>query len=261
MSRSHQPRKRFGQNFLRDAQVIDTIIQAVAPGTKDIVVEIGPGQGALTQSLARGCQQLHLVELDRDLVATLQRDYADHASVTVHASDVLQFSFTELAAQYGAPLRVLGNLPYNISTPLLFHLFKQLAVIDDMHFMLQREVVQRITAQPGNKDYGRLSVISQYYCDTESLFDVHPEAFFPAPKVMSSILHLRPHASPRWPANNTDTLQRVVKAAFAQRRKTLRNTLKGVVTSDHLEALSIDPGCRAESLSVEQFVAISNSVE
>lgn len=256
----HRARKRFGQNFLHDEMVIQKIVQAIHPIEGQCLVEIGPGQGALTDHFASLPVTLDLVELDRDLVAQLQQRYASTGNIAIHSSDALKFDFSALARSRGKPLRVVGNLPYNISTPLLFHLLEQLSAIEDMHFMLQREVVQRMAATVGEKNYGRLSIMTQYFCRVEQLFDVPPQAFSPAPKVMSAIVRLCPHKELPVVASNTATLMQVVKTAFAQRRKTLRNSLSGVIDTAGLQALGIDPAWRAEVLTIDQFVAISNSI-
>lgn len=252
----HRARKRFGQNFLHDPSIIQQIITVIAPKPGQHLVEIGPGQGALTgELLASGCQ-LDAIELDRDLVPLLLQRFADNACFSLQQGDALQFDFHSLGTS-SKPLRVVGNLPYNISTPLLFHLLAQRQVIADMHFMLQKEVVDRLAAQPGQKNYGRLSVMAQYYCRVESLLDVPPGAFQPAPKVQSAVVRLVPFAELPHPTDS-DTLQLVVRSAFSQRRKTLRNNLKNVLDSEVLTTLDIDPGARAETLSLAEFVRISN---
>ncbi|MFO1419270.1 MAG: 16S rRNA (adenine(1518)-N(6)/adenine(1519)-N(6))-dimethyltransferase RsmA [Methylotetracoccus sp.] len=249
------PRKRFGQNFLQDQNVLDQIIAAIASDEQDHLVEIGPGRGALTDRLAPRCGRLDLIELDRDLVALLRPRWAPSAHVAVHQADALRFDFRSLMVD-GRPLRVVGNLPYNISTPLLFHLFEQADAIRDMHFMLQKEVVERLCASPGSTDYGRLSVMAAYHGRAEKLFEVPPESFFPQPRVMSAVVRLFPH--PVKPGGAAaDDLKRVVAAAFSQRRKTLRNALRGVVEPDDLIRLGIDPGARAENLALDDFLAIA----
>lgn len=271
-SPGHRARKRFGQNFLRDEQVIARILAAISARAGEHVVEIGPGLGALTKGLADALGehgQLSLVELDRDLAAKLLDWAGQHPQVTLYQADALDFDFTRLAAN-SVPLRVVGNLPYNISTPLLFHLLDQhqchaanrdgAALFADMHFMLQREVVERICAAPGSKTYGRLSVMMQYYTQAQPLFDVPPEAFEPRPAVESAILRIQPHTSLPFVARDTALLGKLVTAAFAQRRKTLRNTLKNFCSSEVLEAQGIDPGCRAETLQVADFVNLANAL-
>lgn len=252
---THKARKRFGQNFLHDAHVIHNIVQAIAPKTGETLVEIGPGLGALTQALLPHCDELHLIELDRDLVARLQQRYAATAQLQIHAGDALTFDVHSLK-QAGRALRVVGNLPYNISTPLIFHLLQQVDVISDMLFMLQKEVVQRLAAVPNTKDYGRLSVMVQFYCTVRALFEVPPEAFNPAPKVDSALVYLRPHAQKNTEVD-AQVLSRLVAQAFAQRRKTLRNNLKGLLSEQAMQAAGVDPSVRAETLSVSAFVALA----
>jgi 16S rRNA (adenine1518-N6/adenine1519-N6)-dimethyltransferase len=253
----HRPRKRFGQNFLHDPVVIDRIIAAFHPQADDIVAEIGPGQGALTGRLADKVAQLYAIELDRDLVATLAQRFGDHARVHIVQGDALRFDFCSLVP--GHALRVIGNLPYNISTPLLFHLLDQAACVRDMLFMLQKEVVQRMVAVPGGKDYGRLSVMTQWRCAAEKLFTVAPGSFHPAPKVDSAIVRLRPYAAPQPAVSDPARFARIVQAAFAQRRKTLRNVLRDLVAATVMEDLGIDPGRRPETLSVAEFAALANA--
>jgi 16S rRNA (adenine1518-N6/adenine1519-N6)-dimethyltransferase len=255
-SATHTPRKRFGQNFLHDARVIQRIVSAIAPKENEPVLEIGPGQGALTQALLVYQPQLTAVELDRDLVTLLQEKFAAEKNFSLCAGDALKFDLTSLSP---APhsLRVVGNLPYNISTPLLFHLLQQREWIRDMHFMLQKEVVQRLAAEPGGKDYGRLSVMAQYYCHVSLLFDVPPGSFFPPPKVMSAIVRLQPR-TPATLAKDEQLLSTLVNTAFQQRRKTLRNTLKTIASEAQILAANIKPDARAETLSVSDFVHLAN---
>lgn len=248
----HTPRKRFGQNFLQDATIINTIAAAIHPLAGQHMVEIGPGQGALTQALLKRIDTLTVVELDRDLVAALRAGPLA-AQLNVIQGDALKVDFTQLSPQ---PLRLVGNLPYNISTPLIFHLLDAAACVQDMHFMLQKEVVARMGAAPGQKDYGRLSVMTQYRCDVEALLDVPPEAFFPAPKVQSAVVRLTPH--PPRVDTGPNTLARVVSAAFAQRRKTLRNTLSSLLSATQIEAAGINPTRRAETLTLAEFAALAN---
>lgn len=251
---SHIPRKRFGQNFLRDHGVIRHIVHAISPGSEEHLVEIGPGEGVLTAELLPHCGRLDAVELDRDLVTSLTRRFAGQPRFHLHAADALSFDFTQLSA--GEPLRIVGNLPYNISTPLMFWLFTQLDHVLDMHFMLQKEVVDRLCAAPGGKDYGRLSVMAAYYCQAESLFDVGPESFHPPPKVVSSIVRLRPHPTPPVSVSH-EALGRIVAAAFSQRRKTLRNALRDYLTESDFEHAQIDPGRRAETLSLQEYATLT----
>ncbi len=249
----HRPRKRFGQNFLHDSQVIAKIVQAISPRPTEHLVEIGPGLGALTQALLPKTSQLDVVEIDRDLLATLHTLAVQYPQLTVHHADALQFDFSGLAKS----LRVVGNLPYNISTPLLFHLLAQLQVIKDMHFMLQKEVVERLSACPGSHAYGRLSVMVQYFCQVDYLFTVKPGAFYPAPKVDSAIVRLIPHASIPFVAQDFSRFSQIVLQAFNQRRKTLHNSLKKFLSSAQIASCGIDPNARPEQLSVEEFVRLA----
>ena len=258
---THQPRKRFGQNFLHDPGVIRRIVDSIHPRPSDHLVEIGPGQGALTRPLLEACGRLDVVELDRDLIAPLQQQLADVGELQVHQADALRFDFCALQPENGPLLRVVGNLPYNISTPLLFHLMSQAACIEDMHFMLQKEVVQRMVAAPGSKDYGRLTVMLAYYCEAEMLFTVGSGAFFPAPKVDSAIVRLRPHRQPPVEVQDPALFAQLVAQAFSQRRKTLRNNLKGWLSAEAIAALDIDPGIRAERLGLAQFARLSNALQ
>lgn len=252
---AHIPRKRFGQNFLVDEGIIAGIVAAIAPQTGDNLVEIGPGLGALTEPLLTRVTRLQVVEIDRDLVARLRARYpADR--LVIHQGDALQFDFAGL----GGDLRIAGNLPYNISTPLLFRFAQFADVIRDVHVMLQREVVERMTAAPGDTEFSRLSVMLQYCFDMEKLFDVPSAAFDPAPKVESAVVRLMPHSPLPHPARDEAVFASVVARAFMQRRKTLRNTLKGVMATDDLTRLGIDPGARAQELSVADFVRIADAV-
>lgn len=249
----HIARKRFGQNFLVDPQIVTDIIRAIRPDTDDHVVEIGPGLGALTRPLLRSLNHLHVVEIDRDIVERLRREFSEK-KLTIYSADALEFDF----AMLGKNLRVIGNLPYNISTPVLFHLSKFTEAIKDMHFMLQKEVVARMVATPSTPDYGRLSVMLHYRFEMEQLFIVSPECFHPAPKVESSVVRIIPRAQPLIEASKEKSFGQIVSAAFSQRRKTLRNTLHAYLTPEDYTALEIDPGKRAENLSVAQFVAIAD---
>lgn len=253
MSNRHIPRKRFGQHFLRDPDIIAAIVRGIRPQPGDHMVEIGPGLGALTRPLLDHLPHLHVVELDRDIIARLQRDYPA-GRLTIHAGDALAFDFGSL----GDNLRIVGNLPYNISTPLLFHLAGFAAHITDMHFMLQKEVVARMTAAPGGGDYGRLSVMLQYRFEMEALFDVPPDAFDPPPRVDSAIVRMLPRPASAMAALDIGLLEKVAAAAFGQRRKTLRNTLAGLLDAAAFEQLGIDPQRRAETIAVEDFVRIAN---
>ncbi len=250
----HTPRKRFGQHFLRDESVIEAIANATAPASKDHLVEIGPGEGALTQALiCSGCR-LDAIELDRNLRTRLLAAFSTHSRFTLHSADALTFDFGSLTRE-AEPLRIVGNLPYNISTPLIFRLLDHAELVADMHFMLQLEVVKRLAASPGSKDWGRLGVMAQFQCQVEHLFDVPPKAFYPQPKVQSAVVRLTPRA--QLPPVEREALARVLIRAFAQRRKTLRNNFRGVLEDSDFEALNIDPNARAETLSIEDFIAIT----
>ncbi len=254
----HIAKKRFGQNFLTDQSVIASLIEAIAPKANDLMLEIGPGLGALTKPLLQRLNLLHVVEVDRDIIAWMQTEYAKPAyashAIHIHNADALKFDFTSL----GEDLRVTGNLPYNISTPILFHLLDNVAHITDMHFMLQKEVVERMVAAPSTPAYGRLSVMLQYRLQIDYLITVPPEAFEPAPKVESAFVRCVPHANLPFVAKNEALFAKVVLAAFGQRRKTLRNTLKGLLDDDGFSALNLNSQLRAENLSVGDFVAIAN---
>lgn len=282
--KGHVAKRRFGQNFLTDQAIINSLTEAINPQNNQIIVEIGPGLGALTKPLLAKISHLHVVEIDRDIVTWMQAEYAKPAyannTLTIHNVDALKFDFASLIAnsadtnQASNPvadnqatntlglqkLRVTGNLPYNISTPILFHLLDNVSHITDMHFMLQKEVVERMVAQPSTAAYGRLSVMLQYYLAMEYLITVPPEAFDPAPKVESAFVRCVPHASLPFVASDTALFAKIVLAAFSQRRKTLRNTLKGLLDDAGFTALGINAQLRAENLSVAEFVAISNYV-
>lgn len=271
----HIARKRFGQHFLHDRGIVQRIIDAFDPQPGETLVEIGPGPGALTRPLLERCTPLHVVELDRDMVARLRADFPPDQLI-VHEADALKFDFCALAPHTDVPvsreagrrerppasgtLRIIGNLPYNISTPLLFHLLEQRHCIGDMLFMLQKEVVDRMAAAPSCKDYGRLSVMLQWRLRVEKLFDVRPGAFTPPPKVESSVVRLVPHAVAPIQVRDAAAFARVVQMAFAQRRKTLRNNLKGLMTAETLAALGIDPQRRAETLTLDEFAMVANAL-
>lgn len=254
----HKARKRFGQHFLTDASVVVRIVNAVNPQTNDHLVEIGPGLGVLTVELLRCVPAMDAVELDRDIIPKLAARCGTKGQLTIHASDALRYDFSQLAAD-GRALRIVGNLPYNISTPLMFHLLESKAVIRDMHFMLQKEVVDRLAAQPSTKDYGKLSVMMQYYCRVEHLFDVPPTAFDPPPKVDSAVVRLVPYAEPPVLVHDMRLFEQLVTQAFSQRRKTLRNTLKTLLSAETMVALGIDPSRRAETLSLQEFSLLANA--
>ncbi len=253
---NHQARKRFGQNFLHDPNIIGRIIAVIAPQAGEPLVEIGPGLGALTASLSSAAGFIDVVEIDRDLAPRIAERFG--GAVEVHLADALKFNFGALAEKRGKPLRVVGNLPYNISTPLVFHLLESAAHIRDMHFMLQKEVVDRMGAAAGDDDYGRLSVLLQYRCQVQPLFNVPPEAFNPRPKVHSAIVRLTPRP-PERTARDEKLLAQLVTAAFSQRRKTLRNAIRGLLDEKSIVACGIDPGVRPEILTVSQFVALADA--
>jgi 16S rRNA (adenine1518-N6/adenine1519-N6)-dimethyltransferase len=256
----HKARKRFGQNFLIDHGVIRDIVRAVHPKKDDQIVEIGPGKGAITQLLADGCDNINVIELDRDLVPWLKVKFEKHPGFQLFQADALQFDFAQLIKN-NQPLRIVGNLPYNISTPLIFHLLTYSTQVSDMHFMLQKEVVKRMAAQAGDSAYGRLGIMVQYYCAVENLFEVPPTAFDPAPKVDSAIVRLMPYKELPYPAINIKTLETLVNVAFQQRRKTLRNSLKQLLGPEIIEQLPIDTSARAEEISLSEFVATSNLLD
>jgi 16S rRNA (adenine1518-N6/adenine1519-N6)-dimethyltransferase len=255
---AHRPRKRFGQHFLRDSAVIDRIVSAIDPRPGDALVEIGPGEGVLSRPLLQAVGRLHVVELDRDLALDLPRRLGEPAELVIHQADALRFDFSRLATGPSS-LRVVGNLPYNISTPLLFHLFDQAAWISDMVFMLQKEVVTRLVAEPGSRQYGRLSVMARFHCDMEGLFDVPPEAFEPPPRVDSSIILMTPVSLGAAERAIRPALAAVVQAAFNQKRKTLRNSLKKHLDEAAIEAAGIAPSARPETLSLEEFLALAEA--
>ena len=250
----HRARKRFGQNFLVDHQVINRIVRAINPLDGDNLVEIGPGKGALTRLLLDQCPGLQVIELDRDLIPALQ---AQFTGLAIHQADALKFDFARLAGTDN-PLRVVGNLPYNISTPLIFHLLGFESRIKDMHFMLQKEVVERLAATPGHKNYGRLSIMTQYHCQVDNLFSVGPECFRPAPKVESAIVRLTPFEQRPYIANNVGMFEKLVRVAFQQRRKTLKNALRNLNEEIDPARIDVDLSQRAEKLSVGDYVRLSN---
>ncbi len=254
----HKPRKRFGQHFLTNTGVITDLVRAINPQVGDKLVEIGPGLGALTSYLLPLVKTMEVIELDRDLIAPLQDACENLGSLLIHQASVLDFDFTRLT-DIPHSLRVVGNLPYQISTPIIFHLIAQIAVIKDMHFMLQKEVVERLAANPGSKTYGRLSIMVQYQLDVEELFTVAAEAFDPPPRVTSAVVRLWPKSSYQR-AEDYGLFSAIVKQAFNHRRKTLSNSLKEFITAEKLADLGIDPHRRPEELAVAEFVKISNAL-
>lgn len=253
---AYKARKRFGQNFLQDNNVIYNILANIQAQHGEHWVEIGPGLGAITEPLLEKKITLDVVELDRNLAQFLENKFNEDKNLTIYCVDALKFDFASLVKKE-EKIRIIGNLPYNISTPLLFHLLDNTYCIKDMHFMLQKEVVDRICAEPGSKKYGRLSVMMQYHCETEFIFDVPAESFSPIPKVMSSIVRLIPHQKPPVEIETIEQLNKVVSTAFSQRRKTIRNSLKTLMTEEQIIALKIDPTMRAESVSLIEFARLS----
>jgi len=252
----HIAKKKFGQNFLKDAAIIHGIIQSINPLPIDLLIEIGPGLGALTRPLLEKTNRLLAIELDRDIVGWIENEYSKK-NITVFNEDVLNFNFN----QFDQKIRIVGNLPYNISTPILFKCIDNILIIKDLHFMLQKEVVDRMIAIPSSPEYGRLSVMLQYYFAMEHLLDVPKESFEPEPKVESSFVRLIPYEQYPFIANNIEQFARIVKEAFSQRRKTIRNTLKSFITENDFEKIGINPQLRAENLSVSDFVKISNYLD
>ena len=258
MNKFAAPRKSLGQNFLQDPNIINKIVASLGIGKDDTIVEIGPGRGALTDLIIPQAGHTHLIEFDRDLVVHWQ-DRADASdNLTVHGADVIRFDLHEIIRTSTRKLKVIGNLPYNISSPVLFHLMHYAEHIEHQVVMLQKEVVQRMASGPGSRQYGRLSVMLQQRYQIENLFTVPPTAFFPAPKVDSAIARLTPLTTVPFPVSKQLDFEKIVKQAFSMRRKTLRNTLKGFISSEQIESLGIDPSARAETLSVGDFSALSN---
>lgn len=253
----HQPRKRFGQNFLTNQHIIQRIIQAIAPKVGETIVEIGPGFGALTKPLLQAGGKIHAIELDRDIIPQLKVTCGGFGELIIHEADVTQFDLKEISDQK-ASLRIVGNLPYNISTQLIFHLLKQRDLIRDMHFMLQKELVDRMVAAPGSKIYGRLSIMVQYYYSAQKLFTISPRAFNPAPRVNSAIIRLTPHLTPPYHLNDEEHFALIVREAFNHRRKTVQNALKGVISPDLFQKAGVDPKLRPEQLTIADFVRLSN---
>ena len=252
----HIAKKKFGQNFLKDTSIIHAIIQSINPLLDDLLIEIGPGLGALTKPLLEKTNHLLAIELDRDIVSWMEKEYSKK-NITIFNEDILNFNFN----QFGQKIRIVGNLPYNISTPILFKCIDNIANIKDLHFMLQKEVVDRMIANPSTSEYGRLSVMLQYYFAMEHLVHVPKESFDPEPKVESSFVRLIPYEHYPFVANNIEQFEKIVKEAFSQRRKTIRNTLKSFIGENDFQKIGINPQLRAENLSVSDFVKISNYLD
>ena len=258
MPNQHRHRKRFGQNFLQDKNLLNKIARSIHPTPQDHIIEIGPGQGALTQYIIDNVASLDVIEIDRDLVAYLKQHFSQK-HLTIHEADVLAFDFSTLLKK-NHPVRIIGNLPYNISTPIIFKLLQHTQHIKDMTFLLQREMVLRMAASPGNKQYGRLSVMTQYYCQTQRMIDVPATAFFPPPKVESCTVQLTPYSTLPHQANDMNHFENIVRAAFSSRRKTIHNGLKKIIDTHQLPQINIPMSSRAEELTVAQFVQISNEI-
>jgi 16S rRNA (adenine1518-N6/adenine1519-N6)-dimethyltransferase len=253
----HRARKRFGQHFLHDQNVIESILRAINPQPDENLLEIGPGQGALTYPLLQRCGKLIAIELDRDLVPVLAGQAPNFGELEIISADILEFELSSIPGN--RTFRVVGNLPYNISTPLMFHLLESVRQIQDMHFMVQKEVALRIVANPGEPNYGRLSVMLQYQCDCQYLLDVPPGCFRPPPRVDSAVIRLTPFSSPQYDVGDYDRFAGIVQGAFSQRRKTISNSLKTVVDRKTILACEIDPGARAENLAVADFARLSRA--
>jgi 16S rRNA (adenine1518-N6/adenine1519-N6)-dimethyltransferase len=251
-------RKRFGQNFLIDQNVIQKIVNTISPSNDDLLIEVGPGRAAITVPLLERCAELAVVEIDRDLVADLERQFSGNDKIHIHNEDALKTDFSLISQ--GRPYRLLGNLPYNISTPLIFHILEQQQTPVDMHFMLQKEVVRRMAAGPGDKSYGRLSIMVQNRCEVSALFDVPARAFDPVPKVDSAFVRLQPRSEPLSGIQLQAALDKIVRQAFSLRRKTLRNSLRTLITAEQLLSAGVDPGLRAEQLELEQFFNIAKLI-
>lgn len=257
--RPHYARKRFGQNFLHDENVIRKIVDAISAVEGDHLLEIGPGLGALTKELAKTGATIHCVELDADLAKSLRTEFQEYDSIKIIEGDALKFDLSSIATEK-RPLRVIGNLPYNISTPIIFHLLKNSELIRDMTFMLQLEVIQRMISKVGKKNYGRLSLMVQYYCEVEHLFNVPSSAFSPKPKVVSALARLKPHSSTSIRAKDSDCLQTVIRTAFNQRRKTLRNSLRTIIPEALLDRIAINKNLRPQDITLNEYVEISNAI-
>lgn len=261
---SHRPRKRFGQNFLQNPGYIEAIVDAINPKPEQHLVEIGPGLGAITTGLLKAAKSLDVIELDRDLIGPLTKNCANYGDLRIHQADALQFDFNSLAptptliSHDHVKLRVVGNIPYNISTPLIFHVLSQMHCICDIHFLLQKELAERLTANPGTKAYGRLSIMVQVHCMVQHLFDIEPHAFSPIPKVESSLVRLLPYSQPPYSIVNYPIFANLVTQAFSQRRKILRNALGNLMAPEHIRNAGIDGTRRPEQLTISEFVQLSS---
>ena len=251
---SKYPRRRFGQHFLTDNNTVDKILESINPSDDDVIVEIGPGQGAITKGLTKNTKFVHAIEIDRDLVNYLKKRFEGNSKIIIHEADALNFNYLKL----GSNLRIVGNFPYNISTPLLFHLLKFRNSIIDIHCMLQKEVADRMSAKPGNKTYGRLGIMLGCHLRIEPLFHVDKSAFFPAPKVTSTVLKLSPLKKNRFHIQDEDIFSKIITEAFMKRRKTIQNSLKNLINISDLDAVNLDPKLRPEQISIKKYVELSN---
>ncbi|MDB2544176.1 16S rRNA (adenine(1518)-N(6)/adenine(1519)-N(6))-dimethyltransferase RsmA [Woeseiaceae bacterium] len=257
MNEPHYTKKRFGQHFLIDQQIIQAIVNNINPKSSDTIIEIGPGNGVLTKPIAQFNPNLHIIELDRDLIPALEKKFSNHPNISIYQSDALAFDY----ASIGEKLRLIGNLPYNISTPLMFHLIQFKNNIYDQHFMLQKEVANRLAATPGGKTYGKLTIMFGTYMDTFHLFDVPPKAFSPAPKVISSVVKIKPKSDDQVIIKNPAILSQIVTQAFSQRRKTLRNSLKGLISDKIMIEMGINPTQRAEEIPILTWSKLANTIQ
>ena len=255
----HQIRKRFGQNFLQDEHVISKIMDAVSPAEEDHILEIGPGFGAITRQLAKSGARIDCVEIDTDLATSLKTEYKEYESINILEYDALKFDISTIASTK-RPLRVVGNLPYNISTPLIFHLLKSSDLIKDMTLMLQLEVIQRMVSKVGSKNYGRLGLMVQYHCEVEHLFNIASDAFFPRPKVVSALARLKPRKASKVTVKDPECFKKVIQTAFNQRRKTVRNSLRSLASDSLLEEIPVNKSLRPENLTLREYIKISNAI-
>ena len=248
------PRRRFGQHFLTDNNIVDKILESINPSDDDVIVEIGPGQGAITNGLTKNTKFVHAIEIDRDLTNYLKKRFEENSKIIIHEADALNFDYLK----FGSNLRIVGNFPYNISTPLLFHLLKFKNSIIDIHCMLQKEVVDRMSAKPGNKTYGRLGIMLGCHLKIEPLFHVDKSAFFPAPKVTSTVVKLTPLKKNKFHIHDEDIFSKIIAEAFMKRRKTIQNSLKKLINISDLDAVNLDPKLRPEQISIKKYVELSN---